>query len=167
MDTIGSAFEPFAAELRRGGFAEPAAGWPAELVAAHVARNNDLIAEAAERIAAGEETRYDNEVAVDDAGLRAYAASLGGLPGLAAAVEASGRRLAAARRALDERSSSQLLMVVIRDSGRVVRDGPMPISSLIEGNLSFHLAMHLEQLRSLRRAAETPRTADAPAESGV
>lgn len=54
QDTIEAAFRPFVAELRQENFGKPIDGWSAELVAAHVARNNDLIAEAAEKIAAGE-----------------------------------------------------------------------------------------------------------------
>ena len=54
-DTIESASAPFLAELRAADFVEPTDGWGAELVAAHVTCNNDLIAEAAERIGAGEQ----------------------------------------------------------------------------------------------------------------
>jgi uncharacterized protein YciI len=164
QDTIEAAFGPFVAELRQGGFGQPVAGWPAELVAAHVARNNNLIAEAAERVAAGEQPAYDNAAAVDEANLRSYAAEVGGIPGLAQAIEASARRLSLARLALDETHRSYPLPVVIRDSGRVVEEGPVPIARFIEGNASFHLDIHLEQLRSLRPARETLRTADPPTE---
>jgi hypothetical protein len=149
-DTIESAYAPFVAVLREGGFSEPTEGWPAELVAAHVTRNNDLIAEMAERIAAGEQPEYDNLVAVNDAALRAYSDDVGGIPGLADAIETSARRLAAARVALDEVTADYMLPVIIRDGGDIVRDGPIPIGSFIEGNASFHLDLHFEQLRALR-----------------
>jgi hypothetical protein len=42
-------------------------------VAAHISRNNELMADAAERIAAGEQPSYDNNLSVDDE-LRSYAA---------------------------------------------------------------------------------------------
>jgi uncharacterized protein YciI len=163
-DEIERAFGPFVAELRQGGFGEPAKGWSAEIVAAHVARNNDLIAEAAERVAAREQPTYDNSAAVDDATLSAYAAEVGGVPGLVAAIEASARRLSVARTALDETTESYPLPVVIWDSGNVVNDGPVPIAKFIEANASFHLEMHLEQLRSLRAEREALRTAGPPAE---
>jgi hypothetical protein len=150
QSTIESAYAPFVDVLREGGFSEPAEGWPAELVAAHVTRNNDLIAEMAERIVAGEQPSYDNIVAVDDAALRAYAEDVGGLPGLADALEASARRLAAAGAALDETTESYMLPAIIRDGGDIVNDGPIPIGKFIEGNASFHLDMHLEQLKALR-----------------
>ncbi len=151
QDTIEAAFRPFVAELRQENFGKPIDGWSAELVAAHVARNNDLIAEAAEKIAAGEQPTYDNAEAVDDASLRNFVAQIDGIPGLAAAVEASAHRLSVARIALDATNESYPLPVVIRDSGTIVNDGPIPIAMFIEGNASFHLDMHLEQLRSLRR----------------
>jgi phytoene/squalene synthetase len=87
-ETIEAAYEPFVEELRQAGFGEPESGWPAELIAAHVARNNDLIAEMAERMAAGEAPSYDNEAAVDETLLAEYASEVGGLAGLADAVAA-------------------------------------------------------------------------------
>jgi hypothetical protein len=149
-DTIERAYVPFVTLLRQGGFAPPPEGWTAELVAAHVSRNNDLIADAAERIVAGEQPSYDNNASVDDDELRAYAEAAGGLSGLADATEISARRLAAARSALDATTENCLLPVVITDSGTVVRDEPITIAQLIEGNASFHLDMHFEQLQSLR-----------------
>ena len=127
-----------------------AEGWSVELVAAHVSRNNDLISEAAERIVAGERPSYDNNAAVDDAELGSYADAVGGLAGLADAVETSARRLATAWAALDEATESYLLPVVILDSGNVVNDGPIPIRKFIEGNASFHLDMHFGQLKALQ-----------------
>jgi hypothetical protein len=46
-DDLEAAYAPFIATLLAGGFRDPADGWPAELIAAHVAANNDLIAHAA------------------------------------------------------------------------------------------------------------------------
>jgi hypothetical protein len=57
---IAAADEPFVATLRSGTFAAPEDGWGPELIAAHVAGNNELIAEAAERIIAGTPASYDN-----------------------------------------------------------------------------------------------------------
>jgi hypothetical protein len=150
-DTIETAYAPFVAVLREGGFSEPAEGWPAELVAAHVARNNDNIAEMAERIAAGEQPNYDNALAVDDAVLRVYSDEVGGIAGLANAVETSASRLAAAGALLDETTEGYMLPAIIRDGGDIVNDGPIPIGKFIEGNASFHLEMHLEQLKALRQ----------------
>jgi uncharacterized protein len=158
--SFDAAYAPFVATLRAGGFGPPAAGeWPAELIAAHIARNNDMIAEAAEQIAAGQPVSYDNETGVDDDELARYAESAGGLAGLAREVERSAARLAKARDALGERAGTQI-PVIIRDHGQIVRDAPMTIGSFIEGNASFHLDLHLNQLKALELAPES----DPPAE---
>jgi hypothetical protein len=144
------AYEPFAAALRQGGFVAPAEGWLAELVAAHVCCNNDLISEAVEQIVAGEHASYDNTEVVDDTRLRSYADDAGGLPGLAEAVEASARRLGEASASMGGSTGSQTVSCVIVDSGAVVRGRPMPIRDLIEINITRHLDMHLGQLEGLR-----------------
>lgn len=150
-NSIEVSYEPFVAALRQGGFQAPAEGWPAELVAAHVARNNDLISDVAEQVVAGLAPSYDNRSAVEEAELQALADGLGGLDGLATAVEASARRLGLALAALDEKSGEQLVPCLIVDSARVVFDEPMTVRSLVEGNASYHLEMHLEQLKALGR----------------
>jgi uncharacterized protein YciI len=147
--SISAAYAPFVAALLGGRFAEPEPGeWTAEQIAAHVTLNNDLIAEMAERIAAGETVAYDNEPAVADEDLARYAAEVGGLAGLARAVERSAARLEQAKAALGERAGTEL-PVVIRDGGEIVRDGPIPVGAFIDGNAGFHLAAHLDQLKAL------------------
>jgi len=152
--SFDAVYAPFVAALLAGGFGPPADGeWPAELVAAHIARNNDMIAAAAEQVAAGHEVSYDNESGVDDAELAAYAQNAGGLPGLASEVARSARRLEQAAIALGDRAGTPV-QVIIRDHGQIVRDGPMTIGAFIDGNASFHLELHLAQLKALELAPE-------------
>lgn len=153
--SFDAVYAPFVAALLAGGFGPPADGeWPAELVAAHIARNNDLIAAVAEQIAAGHEISYDNRDGVDDAELARYASDAGGLAGLAREVERSAGRLARARDSLGDRAGTPV-QVIIRDHGQIVRDGPMTIGAFIEGNGSFHLDLHLEQLKALELNPES------------
>jgi uncharacterized protein YciI len=148
-ESLTAAYAPFVASLRAGGFRDPDDdGWPAELVAAHVAKNNDLIAATAELVAEGAEVSYDNAPTVDEVALAAYATSVGGVQGLAAEIERSAARLAAARDALGAKADTPV-HVVIRDSGAIVRDGPIPIGEFIDGNATFHLRLHHEQLKAL------------------
>lgn len=152
-ESLTAAYAPFVASLRAGGFRDPDTGtdtgaWPAELVAAHVIKNNDLIAATAELVAEGAEVSYDNAPTVDEVELAAYATSVGGLPELAAEVERSAARLEAARDALGAKADTPV-HVVIHDSGTLVRDGPIPIGAFIDGNATFHLQMHHDQLRAL------------------
>jgi uncharacterized protein YciI/alkylated DNA nucleotide flippase Atl1 len=152
--SLDAAYAPFIASLLAGGFSQPADdGWRAELIAAHVARNNDLIAETAEQVTAGVEVSYDNAAAVDNGELARYADSIGGLTGLAREVERTAARQAAAAAALGDRTDT-MVHVVIRDSGQIVQDGPIPIGAFVEGNATFHLNLHLDQLKSLEPVRE-------------
>ena len=115
-----------------------------------ISLNNDLIADVAERIVAGERPAYDNRGVVGEAELSSYASQVGGVDGLAGSVEHSARRLAKAWSALDAETGGYMVPVVIVHSGKVVKDEPVAIKELIEGNASFHLSMHLAQLMALR-----------------
>jgi hypothetical protein len=147
---IETAYEPFVSELRAEGFATPAEGWCAEMVAAHVAVNNELIATAAELVIAGQHPYYDNETAVDDTKLRAFVDSVKDISGLATAAEVSAQRLTAAAEALDENSLEYALPVRIVEASGVVHNGPIPFGEFVNGNATFHLERHLEQLKALR-----------------
>ncbi len=150
MDSVTAAYAPFVASLLAGGFRDPAdGGWPAELVAAHVSRNNDLIAATAEQVAEGAEVTYDNASTIDVVEVAAYATSVGGLAGLAGEIERSAARLAAARDGLGAMADTPV-HVIIRDGDTVVQDGPIPIGAFIDGNASFHLRLHHEQLKAPR-----------------
>ena len=153
-DSLEAAYAPFIASLLAAGFSQQADdGWPAELIAAHVARNNDLIAQTAEQVTAGLEVSYDNAGAVDNDELASYAASAGGLAGLAREVERSAARQAAAAAALGDQADT-MVHALIRDNGEIVQDGPIPIGAFIEGNATFHLNLHLDQLKSLEPVRE-------------
>jgi uncharacterized protein YciI len=148
-ESLAAAYAPFTASLLAGGFDPPPDGeWSAELVAAHVIRNNDLIAEAAEKLASGADVAYDNASSVDETELARLAEGAGGLTGLAREVERSAARLERAGLALGELAATPV-HVIIRDGGEVVRDGPVPIGTFINGNASFHLDAHHAQLRAL------------------
>ena len=152
--SLEAAYAPFVASLLAGGFYDPPdRGWTAELVAAHVARNNDLIAETAELVAEGAQVSYDNARTIDETELASYAASVGGLAGLAGEVERSAARLEAARDALGAKAGT-LVPVIIKDGGETVQDGPVPIGAFIEGNATFHLDLHHKQIKALEPARD-------------
>jgi hypothetical protein len=143
------AYAPFRASLLARGFGEPDAGsWGAELVAAHVARNNDLIADAAEAVLTSGDVVYDNAPAIDETELRRYVEQAGGLEGLAMEV---GRTSARLRRVYEELESRRdtAIEVRIQDGGAIVYEGPMPIGEFIELNASRHLSAHYDQLNAL------------------
>jgi hypothetical protein len=146
---IEEAYRPFVRTLRAGGFVRPDAGWDASLIAAHVAANNDLIASVAEDIAAGQRPSYDNAGVIDDDRLREIAAAAGNLDAMGELIMSSAARLARAFEQLGPELGKVEVPAKIADGGEVVRDGPVPIRTFIEGNATFHLQLHLGQLRSL------------------
>jgi hypothetical protein len=146
---IEGAYRAFADTLRAGGFTQPDTGWDASLIAAHIASNNDLIASVAEDIAAGRSPSYDNAEVIDDERLREIASVAGSLEGMARLVTTSAGRLARAWEMLGPELGKIEVPAKIADGGQVVRDGPIPIRAFIEGNATFHLELHLDQLQRL------------------
>jgi hypothetical protein len=146
---VHAAYLPFAHTLRDGGFSEPAEGWNARQVGAHISMSNDLFSELADQIHAGGEASFDNAAVSDPEGLLSYAAWHGDLAGLADAIEASALRLEKAYDQLSVQERERPVPTRIWHEGQIVRDSPMSIGELILGNGDFHLAMHLEQLRAL------------------
>ncbi len=151
-DQIEAAYQPFAAVLREGGFAEPEQGWGASQIAAHIGLTNELFSELADRVRAGEVPAFDNTPTWADAELAGYAAQFDGLAGLADAVLSSGARAAAAYAAMSEDQRAVKLPTTIWHEGQIVQDEPTAIGDLLAGNADFHLNMHLAQLRALRPA---------------
>jgi hypothetical protein len=150
-EEIESAYEGLTTLLRSATEFSVLDGWSAEMIGAHVAINNDEIAAVAEAVARGETTHYDNADGVDDANLRDFASRVGGRAGVAAEIERSARRLAEAKRMLGPVAEHTEIPVLIHDNGNVVVDRPLAIGDFIEGNATFHLDMHHEQVRALVR----------------
>lgn len=146
---IEDAYRTFALTLRAGGFLQPDTGWDASLIAAHIAANNEAIASVAEDIAAGQPRPYDNAEVIDDERLSEIASAAGSLDALAELVMTSAARLARAWELLGPELGTVEVPAKIADGGQVVREGPIPIRTFIEGNATFHLQLHLDQLQRL------------------
>lgn len=153
MDTAGlrEAYAALVTEANRGGFGEPDdGGWSASRVVAHVSVNDGLLAAVTERLLAGQDASLDNGPATDPAALDELVARCGDLPGVAAAVRASGDHLCGLLEQLDDASAATLVPTRIADGGQVVVDQPMPWAVLMQVQEHRHLVAHTEQLRALR-----------------
>jgi hypothetical protein len=150
-------YADFIEEAGRGPFRAPAdGGWTAEQIVAHVASNNEQLIAATEALLAGRDASYDNRDAVGDRALSAYAASYGGLRGLAdrvAITVAVLRDLAGQLGPLGDTPVPSR----IRDGDAVVLDAPAPWTQVLEVNETRHTRAHLEQLRALREDERTDR----------
>ena len=149
-EALERAYVTIVRELRDGDFEPAARGWSAEHIAAHVALNNDCLTSAARDVLAGGAASYNNESVVDIDQLTAYASKFTGLGDLADDVARSATDLAAAYADLTDTDPDAELEIVLHHDGRIVRDGRGPLAELIEGNSTFHLSMHTDQLLALR-----------------
>jgi hypothetical protein len=152
MGGIEGPYEAFAETLRGGDFGIPVdpAAWPAELVAAHVIMNNDLLTEAARAVKSGGEPTYDSSPSHDGHLLRELLIRTGSLTELADEVERSASDLQAAYDMLDAQQRRVPVPSRIVHEGEVVMDGPRAIGDLVEVNAAAHLEDHLQQLLDLR-----------------
>jgi hypothetical protein len=148
---MDDAYATFIAELEAGGFGEPTdGGWRAEQIAAHVARNQELLIEVTDAVLHDEPATYDNADATGS-DLDQYVRSYGGLGGLADRLAVTTITLRELAAQLGERGLTEV-PVLIRDGGETVIDQPVPWAKLLEIDATGHLPRHLAQLRALRPA---------------
>ena len=153
MDTtaLENAYKDLLDVARADAFAAPPRGeWPAELLLAHVATNDHLLAAVTRAIANGLEPVYDNAPAQDRAGLEHFAKAAGGVEGLIPIVQDAGLDLIRAAATLDEKAAEQLVSMRILDGNEFALDQPIPWGKALEIHGRVHLPAHTEQLAALR-----------------
>jgi uncharacterized protein YndB with AHSA1/START domain len=156
LATLAAAYDAFFAVASAGGFGPPPDGeWPAELVVAHVAVNDDALSAVCRGLVAQSPgVRLDNAVTQDVAVLQALVDAHDGK--LEALVETGRARAAVYLDLLGRLDEDQLATEVptrIVDHGDPVLDRPMPWGPFAIGTQrGFHLRIHREQLESLRTA---------------
>ncbi|MEV4130548.1 SMI1/KNR4 family protein [Dactylosporangium sp. NPDC049742] len=140
----------FVAELRQGGFSPPARGWSAGLIAAHVARNTELLSEVANALVgmpgAAADLRYDNTAAFDPVVLNSYASL--GTAALADRIASLSSNLRAATDGLDR--SSPRIQIRLVEGTDVLVDGPESLSGVLNALWGRQLPLRIRQLRALR-----------------
>jgi Mycothiol maleylpyruvate isomerase N-terminal domain len=141
----------FVEEATTGQFDRPArGGWTAEQIVAHVARTNEELIAVTEVVLAGDQASYDNRGTTDAAVLDAYAASYGGLRGLADRVAETVAVLRDLTGQLGARGDT-LVPSRNQEGDEVPADGPVRWATMLETNADRHTGKHLDQLRALRR----------------
>ncbi|GIH06792.1 hypothetical protein Rhe02_48590 [Rhizocola hellebori] len=152
MDTtsLRQGYAELIAEARRGGFGQPPAGeWSAEQIIAHVAANDELLAETTEHVLSGNRRAYYNHDAVDTAKLTEIVAAHGNLEALTDWLEKTSSRLVELAGRLDEKMPT-MVHTTIRDGDLTRVDQPWPWPRAIKVQAGHHLPAHLAQLRALR-----------------
>ncbi|MFB9233932.1 hypothetical protein ACFFWC_00025 [Plantactinospora siamensis] len=159
MDTavLRRGYELVLAEIEAGGFGPPPEGeWTAEQVVAHLAANDELLAEATEAVLAGAPYAYYNHNALHRPQLDGLVAECGGLAGLATLLRATSQRLCSLIDRLDAVAADVPVETHIRDGDRIVIDEPVPWGRVVDIHERVHLPAHTDQLRALRPAGGAP-----------
>jgi hypothetical protein len=134
---------------RRGRFRAPERGWPAELVLAHLLATNELFLRVGEGVKRGERPDCGGEEAVADEELARRAAEAGGLEELARRLERSAERLAAHAESLTDAEARTPVRFRVVHEGQVMVDEDRPWGTILDGQVGFHLPLHLKQLEDL------------------
>ena len=148
-NALASSYNSFLEEAARGGFQEPASGWNAGMILAHVVINDQRLTAITREVCAGRSLRNDNGDAADTESLRQLAERLG-WDGLLEEVRSVGSGLMIAVSEMTEEQGQRLVDSHIVDGGVVVVDDAVPWSRLLMVHAQHHLPDHTRQLAALR-----------------
>jgi hypothetical protein len=146
------AYATFLDVAREGGFGPPPAdGWTAEQVVAHIALNDRALIATTRDVLAGAPASLDNRPVTSGAVLARHATERGGLIPLLEDIAASSRALCDLVDRMDHRAAQTEVPTHLVDGDEVRLDGPLPWGRVVGGASRYHLEVHAEQLRELRR----------------
>jgi hypothetical protein len=134
---------------RRGGFRAPESGWPAELVLAHLIGTTENFLMVGACVKRGERPDCGHPELVEDEVLARRSAEAGGLAGLAGQLEATAEQLAAHADSLTDAEAETQVRFTVYHEGQQLIDEPRAWGSILAGQTTFHLPMHVRQLEAL------------------
>lgn len=128
-------------------------GWDADRILAHLLSVDAATAAVVLGVVAGERPAFDNRVSLDPWNLGRIIAEHSGRADLIDHVRSQAAVLCDIADQLNEQAASVLVPTLLLSNGELVLDGPIPLSSLIDGLAENHVPGHTRQLLDLRRAA--------------
>jgi hypothetical protein len=151
-DKLREAYDQFLETVAdRGRFGPPPPGeWTPELVLAHVAVGDRVIAQAAAQVMAGRQPELDNFASQSRPYLEAVAQAAGSWDGLVRLVRQAGDELIALAERMTDEQAGTLVHSRILDGTRMVVDAPFPIGQAVMVPAVVHLAGHAQQLLALQ-----------------
>lgn len=146
---LAASYNSLLAEAAAGGFAEPASGWNASMILAHIALNDRRLAQITSAVSDGLTATNNNADSINAEKLRQYAAALG-WEGLLREVRASADALLAAAAEMTSEQGQRLVDSYIVEDGRVVMDDAVPWGRLLLVHAQNQLPSLTRQLTALR-----------------
>jgi hypothetical protein len=134
---------------RQGGLRTPESGWAADRVLAHVLTVTETFEAVGAAVKRGERPDCGSPDVVDDDLLARRAAELGGVEGLSAQLETASARLVAHADSLTDADAAVTVRFIVFHDGRKIADEPRAWGKILAGHASFHLPLHVNQLRDL------------------
>ena len=129
----------------------PAGEWNADQVLAHVSLVSATTIATAARVAAGENTTYDNRLAQDAWTIDRVVALAGGSAGLRERIRLQGDALCAfGGAALSEAELDTPVPALLLSHGKVLVDQPLRLRDILAGLAEGELPGHTSQLLALR-----------------
>jgi hypothetical protein len=147
---LNASYDALLAEAAAGGFADPAQGWSAAMILAHVALNDRLLTAVTRALCNGLSQPYDNAPTTDAANLRAYADRVG-WEGLLDEVRSGANELMAAATAMTAEQGQRLVDSRIVDDGAMVMNDAVPWARIVMVHGQHHVPERRRQLAALRR----------------
>jgi hypothetical protein len=139
---------------RAGGFRSPEAGWRAEQVLGHVLAVTELFSNVGAGVRRGERPDCGHPDVVDDDLLLRRAAELGGIDGLAERLESASAELLSYAESLTDAEAATGVQFIVYHAGNKIADEPRAYGKILAGHSSFHLPLHIDQLRALAPEAQ-------------
>jgi hypothetical protein len=138
---------------RRGGFHAPEKGWTAEQVVAHLLSTTEKFVSVGQAVDRGEQPVTGDPDVVDDQALTRRTTAAGGLDGLTARLESASAQLVAYSAAISEGSATTEVQFVVHHDGAIIADEMRAWGKILAGHASFHLPLHIDQLKALANGA--------------
>jgi hypothetical protein len=152
---------------RAGGFRTPETGWKAEQVIGHVLEVTELLSTVGAGVRRGESPDCGHPDVVDDELLARRADELGGLNGLADRLESAAAELLGYAESLTDAEAATDVQFIVYHAGNKIADEPRAYGRILAGHSSFHLPLHIDQLRALAPEAQAGNTQPGKVSSGV
>jgi len=151
MDTqaLRNAYDEFHATAAMSHAAPADGGWSAELVVAHIALTDALLAATARALLDGRPAAYDNAAASFGPNLQRYVDAIADRDQQLADARRRSQERCALAEELDDATAATAVHVRVIDGATVTVDQPLPFATALHVHATIHLPTHTNDLMAL------------------